>query len=160
MAGSSPFAVMTYFLTLNSANSVKTFRKISTESQTYDRNTWQFDYYRPQRSWAKVIFSEACVKNSVHGGRGSGPGGSPNFSGGSPNFRGGCFQFFGGSPNFRRGSPIFLGGSPNFQISPDTVNERPVRILLECILVSLTDSILVNLLLKKSKNIGTTEFKS
>ena len=27
-------------------------------------------YYRPQRSWDKVIFSEACVKNSVHrGGR-------------------------------------------------------------------------------------------
>ena len=23
-------------------------------------------YYRPQRSWGKVIFSEACVKNSVH----------------------------------------------------------------------------------------------
>ena len=22
-------------------------------------------YYRPQRSWGKVIFSEACVKNSV-----------------------------------------------------------------------------------------------
>ena len=26
------------------------------------------DYYRPQRSWAKVIFSQACVKNSVHSG--------------------------------------------------------------------------------------------
>ena len=24
--------------------------------------------YRPQRSWGKVIFSEACVNNSVHGG--------------------------------------------------------------------------------------------
>ena len=24
-------------------------------------------FYRPQRSWAKVIFSQACVKNSVHG---------------------------------------------------------------------------------------------
>ena len=24
-------------------------------------------HYRPQRSWAKVIFSEACVKNSVRG---------------------------------------------------------------------------------------------
>ena len=24
-------------------------------------------YYRPQRSWGKIIFSEACVKNSVHG---------------------------------------------------------------------------------------------
>ena len=26
--------------------------------------------YRPQRSWGKVIFSEACVKNSVRGGGG------------------------------------------------------------------------------------------
>ena len=25
-------------------------------------------FYRPQRSWAKVIFSEVCVKNSVHRG--------------------------------------------------------------------------------------------
>ena len=25
-------------------------------------------FYHPQRSWGKVIFSEACVKNSVHGG--------------------------------------------------------------------------------------------
>ena len=25
-------------------------------------------YYRPQRSWARVIFSQACVKNSVHRG--------------------------------------------------------------------------------------------
>ena len=24
------------------------------------------NFYRPQRSWGKVIFSEACVKNSVH----------------------------------------------------------------------------------------------
>ena len=28
--------------------------------------------YRPQRSWAKEIFSQACVKNSVHRGRGQG----------------------------------------------------------------------------------------
>ena len=27
------------------------------------------NYYRPQRSWGKVIFSVACVKNSVHRGR-------------------------------------------------------------------------------------------
>ena len=28
-------------------------------------------YYRPQQSWGKVIFSEVCVKNSVHRGRGA-----------------------------------------------------------------------------------------
>ena len=27
-------------------------------------------FYRPQRSWAKVIFSQACVENSVHRGGG------------------------------------------------------------------------------------------
>ena len=27
-------------------------------------------HYRPQRNWAKVIFSQACVKNSVHRGEG------------------------------------------------------------------------------------------
>ena len=32
-------------------------------------------FYRPQRSWGKVIFLEACVKNSVHGGGGGGRGG-------------------------------------------------------------------------------------
>ena len=32
-------------------------------------------FYRPQRSWGQVIFSEACVKNSVHRGVGClGPG--------------------------------------------------------------------------------------
>ena len=30
-------------------------------------------YYRPQRSCGKVIFSQACVKNSVHGGGVSAP---------------------------------------------------------------------------------------
>ena len=28
---------------------------------------WLLHNYRPQRSWGKVIFLEACVKNSVHG---------------------------------------------------------------------------------------------
>ena len=34
-----------------------------------------FNFYRPQRSWGKVIFSEACVKNSVGGGGGVWQGG-------------------------------------------------------------------------------------
>ena len=32
------------------------------------KNTLKVHLYRPQRSWGKVIFSEGCVKNSVHGG--------------------------------------------------------------------------------------------
>ena len=49
-------------------------------------------YYRPQRSWGKVIFSEACVKNSVH-----------------------------------IWEQCMLG---------DTGNKQPVRVLLECILLT------------------------
>ena len=74
---------------------------------------------------------------------GSGPGGFLQFFGGSPIFwRSPIFQR-GGSPNFWGvsnflwgvhqifwGSPIFRGG-----LHQDTVNVRPVRILLECILV-------------------------
>ena len=41
--------------------------------RTYDCFEWITKHffkpsYRPQRSWGKVIFSEACVNNSVHGG--------------------------------------------------------------------------------------------
>ena len=59
-------------------------------------------FYRPQRSWAKVMFLQASGILSTEGG--------------------GFLKLFGGSPNFH-------------QSPPDTVNERPVRILLECILV-------------------------
>ena len=111
--------------------------------------------YRPQRSWAKVIFLQACV---CHRGGGrwwwwSGPGWRvlQIFGGGGwyPNLGGGCLQIFRGV------SPIFRGeGSSNFFYfffqflpppkillgctitpPPETVNARPVRILLECILV-------------------------
>ena len=61
------------------------------------------------------------------------------FSGGgvpAPNFRGGVCSKFGGvpAPNFRGGGVCskFSGGSSNFR---NTVTVRPVRILLECILV-------------------------
>ena len=44
---------------------------------------WTFYYYRPQRSWGKIIFSEACVKNSVHGGGGGREGLQAHVQGGS-----------------------------------------------------------------------------
>ena len=34
-------------------------------------------HYHPQRNWGKVIFSEACLKNSVHRGRGGSSGPHP-----------------------------------------------------------------------------------
>ena len=34
------------------------------------RNNWNITICHPQRSCGKVIFSQACVKNSVHGGGG------------------------------------------------------------------------------------------
>ena len=45
------------------------------------------NFYHPQRSLGKVIFSEACVKNSVHRGGSQGPhpgGGWGVWLGGSP----------------------------------------------------------------------------
>ena len=42
--------------------------------------------YHPQQSWGKVIFSEACVKNSVNRGGCLGPG----RGGGVGNLAGGC----------------------------------------------------------------------
>ena len=87
---------------------------------------------------AKVIFSQASVILFMGGG--SGPGGYLQiFGGGSSKIWGwGCLQFFG-----RGGPPIFLGGvPPNFRggggLHRNTVNVRPVRILLECILVCLS----------------------
>ena len=69
------------------------------------------NYYRPQRSWAKVIFSQACVKNFVHGGGGVYlvPGGSGPWGGSGPR---GVWSWGGSGP---RGSLIFQrGGVPNF----------------------------------------------
>ena len=34
----------------------------------YGKQSKSNHFYRPQRSWGKVIFSEACVKNSVNSG--------------------------------------------------------------------------------------------
>ena len=76
----------------------------------------------------------------------SGPGGVSNFFGGVSNFRGWGPQFFGGSPIFGgvsnfwgEGLQFFGVGGGSLQISPppETVNARPVRILLECILVKV-----------------------
>ena len=119
-------------------------------------------YCRPKRSFGQGnIFTPVC--HSVHGGGVLGLvwggflqilGGVSNFSVGSSKFLGGCLQFFGVggsskflggvrgvSPNFR-GVSNFSGGRvpPNFRgVSNfrNKVNIRPVRILLECILVWL-----------------------
>ena len=41
---------------------------ISKHSDCELANVRGVHFYRPQRSWGKVIFSQACVKNSVHRG--------------------------------------------------------------------------------------------
>ena len=81
-------------------------------------------YYRPQRSWGKVIFSEACVKNSVHRGGVCGRGGV---------CVAGAGHVWQGGRAWQGG--VHGGGGSTWQILRDTVNERMVRILLECILV-------------------------
>ena len=81
--------------------------------------------------WGKVIFSEACVKNSVHRGvpaPGGGWGGMPGLGGawcGGP-APGGCL--------FRGGVPAPVGCLVE-TTSPGRLLLWVVRILLECILV-------------------------
>ena len=84
---------------------------------------WMHFYYRPQRSWVKVMFLQASVILSTGGVSGR------------------------GTPLPWQGDPPRQGDTPPEQtpLGPDppppgsrlqhTVNERPVRILLECILV-------------------------
>ena len=81
-------------------------------------------FYRPQRSWGKVIFSEACVNNSVHRGEGACvvawggmhgcTGGDAWFySGGMHGFiRGACMVLFGGACMvlFRGACMVLFGG--------------------------------------------------
>ena len=95
--------------------------------------TWDFPdinprHYRPQRSWGKVIFSEVCVKNSVH--------------------RGWCLPhcMLGCTPPGQRQTPP--GAKTDTPLPEQTAqkqtppppaqcklgsNKRAVRILLECI---------------------------
>ena len=84
--------------------------------------------YRPQRNWGKVIFSEACVKNSVHRG-GACVARRCAWQGG---MRGGGHAWQGDA--CMAGGCAWQGGVRG-HILWDTVNERTVRILLECILV-------------------------
>ena len=78
-------------------------------------------YYRPKRSFGQgYIFTDVCHSVNMGGGGLQFFGGVSNFSGG-----GGGLQFFWGG-----GLQFFRGGLWN------TVNIRPVHILLECILVT------------------------
>ena len=116
-----------------------------------------FCCYRPQRSWAKVIFSQACVKNSVHRGgvclsacwdtpppeqTPPGPGRPPEQTpppgpGRPPRTR--QIPPRPGRPPPNLADPPPTPGSrpphPPGSRLQHTVYERPVRILLECILV-------------------------
>ena len=72
----------------------------------------QFLYYRPQRSWAKVMFLQVCVILFTRGG-------------------GVCLSAcLDTTP-----PPPLRSRPPPGSRHQHTVNERPVRILLECILV-------------------------
>ena len=109
-SGSAPAALLEY-LALTWHTVAVPALLLAANYRVIDVNSEQVKkyFYRPQRSWGKVIFSEACVNNSVHGG--GGVRGFIQRGGGRAWF----FQFF--------------------QIQWDTVNVRAVRILLECILV-------------------------
>ena len=107
------------------------------------------NYYRPQRSWGKVIFSETCVKNSVHRGGMHGKGGHAWPRGacqGGMHGMGACMAggVCGEGHVWQGGHACWgcawqgvcmAGGGHAWQILQDTVNEQAVHILLECILV-------------------------
>ena len=79
--------------------------------------------FTARKVWGKVTFSQACVIPSVHGeGGGLHPEGVSGSRGSES--RRVCLQGVGG-----------LGRPPSHWILQDMVNERAVRILLECILV-------------------------
>ena len=82
-------------------------------------------FYRPQRSWAKVIFSQACVKNSVHGG---GRVSASVHAGIHPP------PDQAHTPREQTPPPPSRHPPPGSRLQ-HMVNERPVRILLECILL-------------------------
>ena len=46
------------------------FIQIKSDTSSNFKFLLSFVFYRPQRSWGKVIYSVACVKNSVHSGDG------------------------------------------------------------------------------------------
>ena len=91
-------------------------------------------FYRPQRSCSKVMFSQACVKNSVHRGV-SDPACTTGHM--TRGVGGLCL----GRGSLSRGGGSLSGGSlletPLDRDPPPSPygNERAVRILLECILV-------------------------
>ena len=63
-----------------------TEKKLSSRSLSREKRWEQpklfLNFYRANEVWSKVIFSQACVKNSVHSGGVPGPGGA--WSGGTP----------------------------------------------------------------------------
>ena len=88
--------------------------------------------------WGKVIFSEACVKNSVHG-EGGGVTDQQYISSCTVGGIGHMVPPGQAPPMDRHPS---RAGTPRAGISPrNMVNERAVRILLECILVWLMFSV-------------------
>ena len=88
-------------------------------------SSFPFVCYRPQRSWGKVIFSEACVNNSVHRGGVCGcSGGMRGFIQGVHGFiRGACVVLFGGvcMVLFGGACVVLFGGVCGFFSFSDTM---------------------------------------
>ena len=103
-------------------------------------------YYRPQRSWAKVMFLQASVILSTGGrgvsGRENPPSRETTLAGRAPPGKENPPPPAGRPPRARRTALPGKENPPSRETPrarrhppQHTVNERPVRILLECILV-------------------------
>ena len=94
------------------------------------------DLYRPQRSWGKVIFSQACVILFTGGSASVHADIPPTTDQGPPGAGTPPPQEQADTPQSRTPPPHGAGTTPLAQsMLGDTVNARAVRILLECNLV-------------------------
>ena len=128
-------------------NNQKLFRRPIKEKVIIVSKRNALHFYRPQRSWGKVIFSETCVKYSVHGGGacvvvvggacmagGAWLGGMHGWACMAGGYVWGACMAGGMCGGCVHGGGCVAGGRA-WQILRDSVNELAVRILLECILV-------------------------
>ena len=132
--------VKIYLHTQNGSSKLRWFKSCSLNWGT-DRQRLDWSYYRPQTKFAKVMFLHVSVSHSVH--RGPCVAGECVWPWGMHG-RGACMAggvcpggvHGGGHAWWRAGGHAYYATPPDWYYEIRSVNERAVRILLECILVT------------------------